>query len=354
MFNTKKTIAKKIKIKTEEKIEVELEDGSLAIADPLFVSKVEEGDRLLVNTTAVDLGLGTGGYHYVICNLDKAAHKGGDAAHIMKLRYTPLQFSTLSVDSQESKHHATLADKTSIESMPVIVGSLHSQLPAFTATAKHLNPQVKIAYIMTDGAALPLSISNLAQELKEKGLIDATITCGQAYGGDYDAVNIYSGLTCAKYVAKAQLVFVSMGPGVVGTDSILGTTALEVGQTVNAIESLKGRSIVIPRMSFKDKRARHQGISHHTITALNKVALTKTIVVLPELEKKKRNYVQKQLQVAGIDKEHDVLSIKNDVTEKALKSFGLEPTTMGRGFDEEPEFFLACGCAAIKALQYCK
>ncbi len=354
MFKTKKAVVKKVRTKNNKKIEVVLDDDSLAIAYPIFVSKINEGDSVLVNTTAVDLNLGTGGYHFVICNLDEVGQEVENDGHIMKLRYTPLQFSANTVESQESQYHKVLAETTSIEEMPVAIGSLHSQLPPFVVTAKYLDPQVRIAYIMTDGAALPINVSNLVSELKNKKFIDYTITCGQAFGADFEAVNIYSALTCAKHALKADIVFVSMGPGVVGTDSLLGTTSLEVGQTINAIESLKGKSIVVPRMSFKDKRKRHQGVSHHTITALDKIALAKTTVVLPELDKKKSNYVHKQLQIAGVDKKHSFIIVKNIITEKALDEANIHPTTMGRGFEEEPEFFLAAGCAAIKALEYRK
>ena len=49
-----------------------------------------------------------------------------------------------------------------------------------------------------------------------------------------------------------------MGPGIVGTGTQLGTTALEVGQVINAVGSL-GLTIVIPRINFNDSRQRHKG-----------------------------------------------------------------------------------------------
>ncbi len=352
MFNTKKTQVKKIISADDSKIEIVLEDDSRAIAYTQFTPEINVGDEVVVNTTAVDLGLGTGGYHFVISNLSSqlTAHSSQQVGHIMKLRYTPLQFSTLSAESQESDYHELLKDKKSIEGLPVIIGSLHSQLSSSVATIKYLNEGLKVAYIMTDGAALPIGLSNTVNDLKEKRLIDTAITCGQAFGGDLDAVNIYSALICAKYVAKADIVFVSMGPGVVGTGSLLGTSAIEVGQIVNAVASLEGRAIVIPRLSFKDKRVRHQGVSHHTITALISIALAKATVVLPFLSKKDKNYVDAQLSASGLAKKHNVKYVKNDITEKALKNYGLAPTTMGRGFEEEREFFMACGCAAIEAI----
>lgn len=354
MMNLKKLKVKKIEKVTEGKIEVLLDDGSRAIGYPEFTPEIKAGDNVVVNTTAVDLDLGSGGFHFVIYNLSKPSTINHQLStkdgHIIKLRYTPLQFSTLSVESPESKHHNVLTDKLAIDGLPVIIGSLHSQLAATVATAKYLHPQLRITYIMTDGGSLPIGLSNTVSELKEKKLVDYTITSGQTFGGDFEAVNIYSALICARYVAKTDLVFVSMGPGVTGTSTLLGNTAVEVGQLVNAVDSLKGKPIVIPRLSFKDKRFRHQGLSHHTITALTKLTLGQAVVVIPQLEKKKMNFVNKQMQMSGLDKKHLVQHVNNMVTEKALSKFKLKPTIMGRAFDEEPEFFLACGCAAIKAL----
>ncbi|TET53082.1 MAG: DUF3866 family protein [Actinobacteria bacterium] len=354
MYNVKELKVKKIINASGQKMELELEDGSLAIAYTQFTPEIKEEDTVVVNTTAVDLELGSGGYHFVLYNLDAENKKGSPDGHIMKLRYTPLQFSTLAVESQESEYHKVLSDKLSIEGMPIIIGSLHSQLAAAVATAKHLNPQINIAYIMTDGASLSIGLSDTVKELKEKKLIDSTITFGQAFGGDFEAVNIYSALISAKYVAKADLAIVAMGPGVSGTSTLLGNTAVEVGSLINAVNSLDGKPIVIARLSFKDKRFRHQGISHHTVTALKQIALSEALVPLPQMEKKKRNFVEKQIQLGGLDKKHTLNFLNNEVTEKALTDNKLTPTTMGRSVKEEREFFLACGCAAISALDLIK
>ena len=45
-----------------------------------------------------------------------------------------------------------------------------------------------------------------------------------------------------------------MGPGVVGTGTLLGHTALEQGQILDAANALGGRSIVCLRISFADER----------------------------------------------------------------------------------------------------
>ena len=55
---------------------------------------VEPGDDVVVNTTAVGLGLGTGGWHFVHWNLAVDRWDEPGPGHIMKLRYSSLQVDT--------------------------------------------------------------------------------------------------------------------------------------------------------------------------------------------------------------------------------------------------------------------
>ncbi|HID06320.1 MAG TPA: DUF3866 family protein, partial [Armatimonadetes bacterium] len=99
-----------------------------AINYTLLTGRVDAGDRVLVNTTAVHLGLGTGGYHFVVANLTRPTVHRLEHGHIMKLRYTPHQLNVLSVDAPESPHHSVLQDADDIAGMPVIIGELHSMI----------------------------------------------------------------------------------------------------------------------------------------------------------------------------------------------------------------------------------
>ena len=56
---------------------------------------VREGDQVVLNTTAVRLGLGTGGYHFVQCNISRPVVDMKAGGHIMKLRYTSQQVKVL-------------------------------------------------------------------------------------------------------------------------------------------------------------------------------------------------------------------------------------------------------------------
>src|ERR1700712_5161146 len=75
-----------------QRIEVDLGDGpERAYALSQLTGPVALGDRVVVNTTAVELGLGTGGWHVVHWNLARREWSGAGGGHIMKLRYTSVQ-----------------------------------------------------------------------------------------------------------------------------------------------------------------------------------------------------------------------------------------------------------------------
>ena len=87
----------------------------------------------MLNTTALDLGLGTGGYALVIAVPDRLPPDPELAGHLVKARYTPLQATVLGADEQGSPHHDVLRDADDIGGMPVVVADLHSALPAVLA-----------------------------------------------------------------------------------------------------------------------------------------------------------------------------------------------------------------------------
>ena len=96
--------------------------------------------------------------------------------------------------------------------MPAVVAGLHSQLAAIAVAIKHTRPAARLAYVMTDGAALPLALSDLVAALRDRASLDATITCGHAFGGDHEAVSVYSALgRRPSRIADAAIVV--HGPG---------------------------------------------------------------------------------------------------------------------------------------------
>lgn len=316
-----------------------------------LTGEIREGTEVILNTTALNLRLGTGGLHFVMHILDEDNLDISSLGHIMKLRYTPWQIKCLAVEEEGSFHRQEMEKFTSLKGMPIIIAPLHSLVPLVVAAFQQtFKGKAKVAYLMTDGAALPLAFSELIYQLQEKGLIQKTITVGHAFGGDLEAVNIYTGLIAAYQVVEADVVVVAMGPGIVGTGSQYGFTGIEQGEIVNSVNILGGKPIAVPRLSFADQRQRHQGISHHTLTSLGKIALTSALLPLPKLEKAKRDLVQKQLEEAGVFQKHQVIEMEDTSHSlQLLEQLGISVTTMGRGPEEEKEFFQAGAVAGLLA-----
>src|ERR1700757_1501305 len=75
-----------------QRVEVDFGDGPApAYVLTQLTGPVAPGDRVVVNTTAVELGLGTGGWHVVHWNLARGEWSEPGAGHVMKARYTSFQ-----------------------------------------------------------------------------------------------------------------------------------------------------------------------------------------------------------------------------------------------------------------------
>src|SRR6202035_1882972 len=104
-----------------------------ALAYPELTGRPEPGDRVLLNTSALALGLGTGGYALVVAVPDRLPADPSGPGHLVKARYTPMQATVLGVDRQGSPHHDVLREADDLAGMPVVVADLHSALPAVLA-----------------------------------------------------------------------------------------------------------------------------------------------------------------------------------------------------------------------------
>ncbi|HXT90852.1 MAG TPA: DUF3866 family protein, partial [Trebonia sp.] len=203
-----------------------------ALAYPALVGSPRVGDRVLLNVTALEAGLGTGGYALVVAIPDRLPPDPDITGHIVKARYTPVQVMTESADEQGSKYHELLESADSLDGMPVVVADLHSALPAILAglfcaeiaappvrntAEKDFSPAAtgfpRVAYVMTDGGALPAWFSRTIAGLREAGWLAATITTGQSFGGDLEAVTVHSGLLAARHAAGADVAVITQGPG---------------------------------------------------------------------------------------------------------------------------------------------
>jgi hypothetical protein len=331
-----------------QRVEVDLGEGpERAYVLTQLTGTVAIGDLVVVNTTAVELGLGTGGWHVVHWNLERETWAERGPGHIIKGRYTSLQADVGSAE----EHLEELAEVESIEGMPVVAAALHSQLPAAAVAFKERSPHARLAYVMTDGAGLPLALSDLVFELRERDLIDATVTCGHAFGGDYEAVSIFSALAVARHAAGADAVVVAMGPGIVGTNTRLGFSGMEVGPILNAAVALHGQPIACLRVSFADPRARHAGLSHHSRTALRVACRERVVVAVPELGGDEDIRLRSDLADAGIDRRHELVDVTPPDVLGLLERHGLRVVSMGRPAADDPALFLAAGAAGALAAE---
>jgi hypothetical protein len=344
-----------------EEWRVELASGEQgrAIAYPALVGPLQPGDRVLLNTTAVTLRLGTGGAHFILARLSEPDRGSTDRpefapeGHILKLRYTPLQHAVCSVEAPESPHRAAMDGCAGLDGMPVIAAELHSQMAAAAIAARAFGaPGLKIAYVMSDTAALPLAWSRLAARLRADGTLAATITAGQAFGGDLEAINVHTALLAARAVVGAEIALVAQGPGNAGTGTTYGFGGLAQGEHLNAAAALGGHGIAALRVSFADLRPRHQGVSHHSLTVLGRIALCRCRVPLPPLPEARLSLLRTQLAAIGIPTRHDVeeVAMDPDAVLDALAPYAAELTTMGRRLHEDPEFFLAAAAAGAAAV----
>ena len=292
---------------------------------------VAVGDDVVVNATAVELGLGTGGWHVVHWNLAHPEWSAPGGGHVMKLRYSSLQ-----ADVGVAEEHDP-DGPTGLPATPVVACSLHSQVGVVAAVIAAARPGTRVAYVMTDGGALPLALSDLVADLRERALLVGTVTAGHAFGGEVEAVSVPSGLALAVHALGAEVVVAGMGPGGVGTGSRLGFSGLDQATILDAAAWLGGRPVACVRASSGDPRPRHQGVSHHT-TAVLDATRSGVDVALPA-----------GLDPGPLPERHRRLTPSGPDPAAALTAAGLTVTTMGRGPAEDPLFFAAAGAAGAHA-----
>jgi hypothetical protein len=329
--------------------ELEVEVGGIsapAISYPDLCGEVRPGDPVLLNATALELGLGTGGVHLVIAVEGRESSGEAPPGHVMKARYTPLQTAVASV---EETHADLLEASDGLAQTPVVCAPLHSMLAPIAAGAKRA-ADARVVYVMTDGAALAGGFSRLVEQMRAAGLLDGWITCGQAFGGQFEAVTVWTGLLAAKEMLDAEVIVVADGPGNLGTETTWGVSALASGHALMAAATLQGRPIPALRVSFADERERHRGVSHHSLTILADVCKVDVNVPVPVLEDEaQRSAVWQALRSRQLEELHHLIEVDGAPAVEELQTRELDVRTMGRGIEEDPAFFLAAGAAGVLA-----
>jgi hypothetical protein len=327
-----------------------------ALAYTARVGEPPVGDGVLHTATPLLRGLGTGGLAFIVAAPDRLpADPAGSPGHIVKARYTPQQQMFMAVDEQDSPHHdvmtGPLATAGDLQGMPVVVADLHSALPAVLAGIRLDRPQARVVYLMTDGGALPLAFSRTVATLTALGWLAGTVTVGQAYGGEHEAVTLHSGLLAARHVLGADLAIVIQGPGNVGTGTAWGYTGVAAGEALNAVGTLGGRGVAALRVSDADQRDRHRGISHHSTTAYGRVCLVAADVPLPTDPSEFGLLVADQAHalVRNAQGALRVRDVDADGLDAALRAVPVTLSTMGRGLDEDHAAFLYSAAAGRHA-----
>ena len=328
---------------------------ALAYTDLMAAPSV--GDRVLLNVAALERGLGTGGYALVIAVLDAegrvVAQPPQPKGHLVKARYLPLQAMVAGADEQGSAHHELLADADSIDGMPVIVADLHSALAPVLLAIAHDRPGTRVVYVMSDQGALPLAFSRSVAELRASGLLTGTVTVGQAFGGDLEAVSLHSGLLAARLALGAELVVVSQGPGNLGTGTRWGFSGVNAGEAINAAAVLGGRPVATLRISGVDSRERHRGVSHHSLTAYGRVALCQADIAVPDLAGDGSPAMAELANAvaAGVRQlsRHRLIMVDLTGLRTVLAGSPIRLSSMGRGLDADPGYFLAAAAAGRHA-----
>jgi hypothetical protein len=222
----------------------------------------------------------------------------------MKLPYTSVQHAVSHAEESEQLVRG-------LAGMPVVCCSLHSQVAPVCAG---IGEGIRTAYLQLPGGALPVSLSDAVRALKERGLVEVAVAVGSCIDGDVHCVSTASALSWAK-AAGFDAAVCAIGPGIVGTGTLLGHGGLAAAEAANTASALGGQPVVAARVSAADKRERHRGVSHHT-QAILELCIGEFVVATDE-----------------------------DAEGWREACAGLPLSHMGRGPDEDPAFFAAAYAA---------
>jgi hypothetical protein len=319
---------------------------------------MREGDEVVINTAALDLGLGSGGFDVVHVNLTRGLQGGlpsaseGDAdaaggPHVMKLNYTSIQHPVEPLEPSigprgdgARRVSRRMGEEVAAPTTSVLVLPLHGHLAPAAWAARQADPEARIGYVQTGGGALPGGMGRDVAELRECGLLCGHITAGPAYGGEHEAISVAGALDAAAGPLDWDAVLAGPGPGIIGSESRLGHGGTVALDTSHAALALGMPTMLSPRLSSADPRERHRGVSHHTLIVMS-MLLAAVDVPVPAGEA-----VPIAVLAEACGWRHKLIEAQADL--RGYAASGLPARTMGRGIEEDPLFFaapLAAGAA---------
>lgn len=339
-----------------EPLEVEVAgERRPAWADRVLLGEMREGDEVVVNVAALDLGLGSGGFDVVHVNLSRGLEGGAQGEeHVMKLNYTSLQHpvepverglgegrtaqrcSLLPENDQKGAPLSGAPGDRPAAGPPVAVLPLHGHLAPAAWAATQARPGLRLGYVQTGGGALPGSLSRDAAELRGRGLLCGHVTAAPAYGGEHEAMNTVGAIDAAVNRFGWDAVLVGPGPGIIGSETALGHGGVAALDSAHAALSLCLPTIVSPRLSSADPRQRHRGLSHHTRTVLE-LLLAPVDVAIPDADGLPEAAEAVASLTAVSDGRHRLRTAPADLS--AYATSGLPTKTMGRDLTGDPLFF---------------
>jgi hypothetical protein len=334
-----------------------------AWADTGMVGEVREGDEVVVNVEARDLGLGSGGFDIVHVNLTRGLDApGADGEHVIKLNYTSLQHPVEPVETQgEEADVPGGAESDRARTPPVLVIPLHGHLAPVAWAASQATPRLRLGFVQGSGGALPGSLSRDLALLRSQGLVCGHVTAGAAHGGEREATSVIGGIDAAAGGLGWDAIVAGPGPGIVGSETRLGHGGMAALDAAHAALALDLPTLVSPRLSSSDPRPRHRGLSHHTASVLG-LLLGTVRVPVPEAEVEGWPLLDAEAPEGGspqaaLDSLIELCGGRHDIAVQRIDldgyaASGLPATTMGRSIAQDPLFFaaaLASGRALAEA-----
>ena len=313
-----------------------------AWADEGLVGPCEVGDEVVVNTVAIDLGLGSGGFDVVHVNLSRGLSGGepGEGVHVIKLNYTSLQHP---IDPVEAPADAAARPA---RRMPVLVVPLHGHLAPACWAADAADAGLRIGFVQTPGAALPGSMSRDVAELRERGLLAESISVSPCFGGDREAISVTGALHAAAVELGWDAAIAGPGPGILGSATRYGHGGMAALDSAHAALALGLPTALSPRLSAADPRPRHRGLSHHTRSVLELLLAGVAVATPDRAEALWPGDEGADAIAAACGDRHRQIVAPAEL--EAYGATGLPRRTMGRDLDEDPLFFaapLAAGAA---------
>jgi hypothetical protein len=292
-------------------------DGRPCISYPEVTGDVREGDVVLVNTQARELGFGSGGFDVLYANLTRGLRlSAADGSQAVALPFAPGQHGRRFAEQDVSLPEG-------LEGRPVVCCSAHDQVVPVCAALRGL----RVAYVQLGGGALPVCLSDALRALRARGMLEVTIAVSPCLEAELHCVTAASALLTAA-ARGAEAIVVAIGPGAVGTDSGYGHGGVAAADGANAACALGGTAILAPCVSLTGTPEAPEGLAEHTRAAF-RLCLGHVRVAWPTGLGVPAGIAVEAVDVGGWESECSGLPLDHG----------------GRGVEEDPWFFASAFAA---------